>query len=480
MATACTYCGQDLPRDDARFCNSCGMLVPSHPFSSQSLSASTPDSSQMGREYQKPMLREQRAQQPVAKPILREQRAQQPQSRPRSTRRIAPDDLVTSSIAWPTPITHVSTKEPLSQKDGESGVSTESAESAVQEEQQRIQNVPSQPLSSKRELRVKIWEHERNNPPTPLPESKSDAPYIKHTPTPIWVTSTLNTVENVHSSTQNEMDEWRDEVEHADTVPTSNYAQMPSPASQLLTQTPYSIPGNTPLPIEQQHSTNIPSTYLEVSQRPTSMPSVFPLQPSQQAHVPVQNKRIRGATSITSHVVQRSKSRVPFVLLLAFLCILILGGGVWVVLAQPFSVPSITQPLQDFKDTQLSIDLSYPSSWSVRRNATGVLFSDSSHTAQMQLAVTNAKEDVTHYVQQQAIKSGMTAIQPLGTRSFASATWQQVQGNMQQNGVNYTTTMLATVHGNRTYVLMQMAPQNVYTDEESVVFSAVRNSFKFL
>ena len=39
MAIQCKYCGTELPKDDARFCNNCGMLVPSHPFSPESLSA---------------------------------------------------------------------------------------------------------------------------------------------------------------------------------------------------------------------------------------------------------------------------------------------------------------------------------------------------------------------------------------------------------------------------------------------------------
>jgi hypothetical protein len=64
VAIQCHYCGTDLPKDDARFCNNCGMLVPSHPFSPQSLSAAKIDASQSSAPPQmqgegKPVLREQ-------------------------------------------------------------------------------------------------------------------------------------------------------------------------------------------------------------------------------------------------------------------------------------------------------------------------------------------------------------------------------------------------------------------------------------
>ena len=149
-------------------------------------------------------------------------------------------------------------------------------------------------------------------------------------------------------------------------------------------------------------------------------------------------------------------------------------------LAQPFSVSPITQPMQDFNDAGLGVALSYPTSWTVQRTSTSALFADSSHTAQVKIQAASDTGDAATYVQQVAKKSGMTAIKPLGTTSFAGLTWQQVQGNEQQDGANYTTTMLAATHGNHVYVLTQMAPQNVYADEESVVFSAMRSSLKFL
>ncbi|MDQ2887020.1 MAG: hypothetical protein M3Y39_13165 [Chloroflexota bacterium] len=73
MAIQCQYCGTDLPRDDARFCNNCGMLVPSHPFSPQSISAAKINASQspapaQARDEGKPVLREQVAHLPPARP----------------------------------------------------------------------------------------------------------------------------------------------------------------------------------------------------------------------------------------------------------------------------------------------------------------------------------------------------------------------------------------------------------------------------
>jgi hypothetical protein len=73
VAIQCQYCGTDLPRDDAHFCNNCGMLVPSHPFSPQSISAAKINASQspaptQARDEGKPVLREQVAHLPPARP----------------------------------------------------------------------------------------------------------------------------------------------------------------------------------------------------------------------------------------------------------------------------------------------------------------------------------------------------------------------------------------------------------------------------
>jgi len=70
-----------LPRDDARFCNNCGTLVPDHPFSLQSLSGS------------KDSLALPTPQPDDNKPSMREQIAQQPPATPRRPRRPRPIDV---------------------------------------------------------------------------------------------------------------------------------------------------------------------------------------------------------------------------------------------------------------------------------------------------------------------------------------------------------------------------------------------------
>ncbi len=471
MATACTFCGHDLPRDDAHFCNNCGMLVPSHPFSAQSLSAASSATPPTRKEPEKPVSREQMVQQPMQKPVLREQMVQQP--RQRTTRRIAPDNSA-SPIAWPAPMTHVSVKDAPVQK--------ESAQ-AVPQEPQPVQNMPIRPVSTERELHVKVWE--QNNPPTPLPESTvgTREVAIEDAPTSALAMPEQINKENPSSLHGNETSQ--NGVEYLDTVPMQkNYAQAQTPQNES-----HAVHGNTPLPAfpveaqqRQRGYTNTPIPYSNMSQQPAPMPQASQysaVQNTSASTLPAKQEKRVAVTSPAS-VSRRQKSRIPFIILLALLFILILGGGAWALLAQPFSISPVTQPLQDFKDTGLGVALSYPNSWTVQHAPTSVVFSDSSRTAQVKLQVANDTSDATQYVQQQATKSGMTAIKPLGTISFAGLSWQQVQGNLQQDGANYTTTMLATVHGNHMYVLTQMAPQNVYADEESVVFSAMRNSFKFL
>jgi hypothetical protein len=73
--------------------------------------------------------------------------------------------------------------------------------------------------------------------------------------------------------------------------------------------------------------------------------------------------------------------------------------------------------------------------------------------------------------------SGVKSVAPL---SFAGASWQGLQGTVQQSGASYTCTIFATTHANHLVMLTQMAPQSVYDQEESVIFSALRQSLRFV
>ena len=170
-------------------------------------------------------------------------------------------------------------------------------------------------------------------------------------------------------------------------------------------------------------------------------------------------------------------------MLVSLLLLVILGGvGAWVILYQPFSVASVTQPQQNFRDTQLGLSLLYPNGWNVQvdHSKASVNFYDSSHTAQVTIVVASANGgDLGAYLQQEATQLGMTGQKTGPSLSFAGTSWQQLQGNVQQSGASYTETLLAAVHDTRLFAIMFLAPQPTYAQEDHIVFSGMRSSFQF-
>jgi hypothetical protein len=163
--------------------------------------------------------------------------------------------------------------------------------------------------------------------------------------------------------------------------------------------------------------------------------------------------------------------------------LLLVGVSVWAIVLQPFTVPAVTAPQQSFRNAQLGIALQYPSGWSatIDRAGTTVHFADSTHTAQVTITVASARgANVLQYIVKQAVLLGMTGTKTGLPLSFAGATWQQVEGSVQQKGARYTETLLVTVHGSRLFTLTQLAPQSTYAQEERLVFSSMRSSLHFL
>jgi hypothetical protein len=164
--------------------------------------------------------------------------------------------------------------------------------------------------------------------------------------------------------------------------------------------------------------------------------------------------------------------------------VLLIGGlGVWIVEAQPFSVSPVTQPWQQFQDAKLGVSLPYPNGWQVQVDhaKSSARFYDSSNTAQVTIAVTNAADgNLAQYLSQQARQLQMTATKSGASATFAGTSWSQMQGTTQQSGANYTTTLLATVHNNHLFTITQLAPSSNYADQEKVNFSYMRDSWRFL
>ena len=227
-----------------------------------------------------------------------------------------------------------------------------------------------------------------------------------------------------------------------------NYASTP-PAGQPALRTAWETPGSTPVlpPQEQVWSQRAPTPAFEPQAR-------------------------------------RAKSRGPVLVILILICILVLGGVVaWILKFQPFSIPQVAQPQQQFQNSALGVSLSYPTGWSVQvdgKNGTAH-FSDSSHTGQFSVIVVPANgQDAGQYLLKQAAQLGFTGSKPGPPLSFAGSTWQQTQGTVQQAGAIYTETLLVTTHGSSLVSIVQQAPQVTYAEEEQAVFAGVRSSFQFL
>ena len=179
----------------------------------------------------------------------------------------------------------------------------------------------------------------------------------------------------------------------------------------------------------------------------------------------------------------KKNNRKRLALVFGLLFILLLGGVIaWVIVSQPFAVPEVTKTTQNFKDTSPVVSLQYPQKWAVdvnKQNGT-VKFYDDNHTDQVNITVVVAgNQSINQYLNKTVSSLGMTGQKTLAELSFAGATWQQIQGSVQQSGANYTATLLVTLHGEHYYTILQLAPSSTYPLEEQLVFSKMRSSFQF-
>jgi predicted nucleic acid-binding Zn-ribbon protein len=443
VALNCIRCGKALPRDDARFCSNCGAPVVRRQASAQPSSpqdpATPPPAAQSQPERKKPALREQVAQQPLARST---QRGQDGASAKKTSEIAEGEQRDQASVAWPAPLTHITAADPSTHRP-EAPDETAQKDFPSPEQKARVE-------APARALNVKVWE------PEGQPESESaEATDIEDLPT-----------REVTVAPTEQFAAKKDAFEKPpDTPPLAAPPQLPE-----------SSPG-APVHTGDQSQRD------DVAQRDTLLLNAQgkPSSPAFQKlpHTPVPASRLAALP-----LPPAGGRRALWLIVAGLLCILVLGGvGAWIVRTQPFSVPAITQPQQSFQDKQLGLALLYPSGWTVQvdRGKSTVHFSDSSHTAAVDIMVAPAgNNDLTHYLQQQATQRGMTGAKLGAPLSFAGASWQQIRGNVLQRGANYIETIFATVHNDHLVVLTQLAHQSIYAAEEKMSFSPLRASLRFV
>lgn len=481
MAKLCTNCGTELPRDDARFCAVCGTLIGTHPKNIQlaevSLDAAkvspTPTSLQnVSREASKTHLREQVAQQPPARiskhedespPAWMNRLDEKPISknipeRPKPIQRGTPQNV---SAVWEPPV-----REPREPQNTPHAEYTNVAEKPV-----------VIPQAQGRELRVKVWTEEEMEEPFEGEESVEDIQDqggIEQMPTePLLLEDTASK----QSATALQ------DVEYIDTTPLSPVVNHDKDVSDTLPSQP-SIPDiktvQMPMAVVPRISSSSPDQPLIPKDEQQPMP--IPIVPSL---IPQPKVTVNSRPAIPRSVYVRRRTtntRMLLLMVVVLAIVIVLFGGMWLWLYQPFSVAPVTQPQQRMNDSSVGVSLLYPTGWTGKsdQKTASIHLYDSSNTAKMMISKINQNvTDITSYLKNQATQQGMTGLKEGSALTFASASWRQVEGNIAQKGANYTEVMLVTTHNGQLFIIVQLAPQNVYRDEETTVFSGVRSSLRF-
>jgi hypothetical protein len=416
-----------------------------------------------------------------ARPPIREQIAHLPQNTDRPERRFVQDE----PPSW---MRHLDASVPA--RDNPPGEQKHTTPSP------QLDFPVSDPLphlnSSPRELRVKVWQQEEPISSPGLPEQDVSALQnddADNLPTRPLVASSHNLPvprNTAPPSLRPGQGSRVDELERMDTAHLAAPTQMASAQSAMQAprggfSQPFAVPeqqtaslarGAAPRATAQDYA----PAFSGPAAQSLPIPRVAQSQQLQQTPPP--------HASVSAPTARQKRGRKPLVFVVGLLVILLLGGvGVWVGVTQPFAVPAVTQPQQNFASSQLAFSLQYPSGWNTHVDTGKAIasFADTSNTAQFTVALSPANgKDAGQYVQQLATQLKMTNIKSAASLSFGGASWQQVQGNALFSGANYSETVLATVHNNQLYTIIQAAPQSTYAQEEHIVFSAMRSSFKFV
>jgi hypothetical protein len=173
----------------------------------------------------------------------------------------------------------------------------------------------------------------------------------------------------------------------------------------------------------------------------------------------------------------------PLRVALLVVLVLVVGVGAFVFYYQATSGGTVTQPYQAFQNSTLGVSLNYPQGWTLNLNQaqTRVHFADSSQTGQVTLDMrVPGAASLTQYLDQQITQLGIAMPQFAPTRLFGGVSWQQIQGDVVQQGVTYMLELYATQHGTHLYTLSFLAPPSAYGRIEQESFAPLRASLRFI
>lgn len=231
-----------------------------------------------------------------------------------------------------------------------------------------------------------------------------------------------------------------------------------------LPQNPPSMPGNTQLGPGTQRA----------QQRPLSP---FPDAPAQRP--PALTPWPEAAAAAPEK--PRKNRHVGRVLAIVLIVLVVLGAGGFFYVYQTTAAPSIIQPYQAFQNSAFGVSLSYPQGWKANINQAHsvVLFTDSSHTNQVNLSLAPASGQLSDYLNQQNKQWGIISPKTAPAATFAGSSWQQEQGSVTQQGATYTIELYVTQHNTHFYSLAFLAPAKSFAQEQND-FAHVRSTFSFI
>jgi hypothetical protein len=519
VAKQCIYCGQTLPRDDARFCNNCGQMLPSIDDRSENATSSTqqpsPSAGPLGdtgvsQESPRQVLREQIAQQPFSRSAKYSLPHRPPSWMNQLEKKVyhtqSPDkhdDRIEDVPAISQDHRQDANKTPGDLEHEPPEIEAPPGDEIPPDDTQAGGTSPEElhpPVSltgsALRELRVRVWEQGEDA----MQDEEYAADDLPTMPLVVAATPGLSTRSPSLSAEEPVASE---EEEIVDDLPTRPLLVAPPQASTpdeissdlfpgfdevealdtrpLLTQFQgkvLSLATGVPAELHKQAFRDQPgSTRVQKPITPVPFPQLR-MEPAQRHTPPVSL-----AASPLARPEHRKKNRRRLALVFGLLVILLAGAvAAWIMLFQPFTVPPITQTTRPFQNTDLGVSLHYPQGWTARvdkKNGVAYIYDDNqTDQVDIRTAGTNG-QSIDQFLSKQVALLGMTGQKTGTSLSFAGVSWQQVQGSVLQSGASYIAALLVTMHGGRYYAIIQLAPSTTFAQEDQLVFSGIRSSFQF-